>query len=100
MIIILVLYVILLYLYMFVVVYFVRCSHCITNNTDTGLHVVFEFFTGRVFTVTSTCTFIRVRKTPRVGTRTHTVELLCTQVLYINQRRHLVQHLCFNLLML
>ena len=45
---------------MFVVVYFVRCSHCITNNTDTGLHVVFEFFTGRVFTVTSTCTFIRV----------------------------------------
>ena len=36
-------------------------------NKDPGLDVVFDLFLGRVFTVTSTCTFIRVCKTPGVG---------------------------------
>ena len=65
----------------------------INYNTDTGLDVVFDLLTVRVFTVTSTRTFIRVRKTRGVGTHTHT-GLLYTPFLYINQRRQLVLHLC------
>ena len=36
----------------------------INYNTDTGLDVVFDLFTGRVYTITSNCTLNRVRKTP------------------------------------
>ena len=70
----------------------------INYNTDTGLNVAFDLFPGRVLTVTSTCTFIRVHNTPRLGTHTHThTWLLCTPVMEINHRRHLVRYLCCNL---
>ena len=37
-------------------------------DTDTGLDVIINLFPRRVFTVTSTCTLIRVCNTPKVGT--------------------------------
>ena len=69
--------------------------HSINYNTDTELDVVFELFPGRVFTVTSTCTFIQVHLD---WAQTHT-GLLCTPTLEINQRRHLVRYMCCNLSM-
>ena len=59
----------------------------INYNTDTGLNVAFDLFPGRVLTVTSTCAFIRVHNTPRLGTHTHTdTGLLSTPVMEIHQR--------------
>ena len=75
--------------------FFVNCTRTaissINYNTDTGLDVVFDSFSGPVFTVTSTCTCIRVHNTPWLGTQTG---LLCTPVLEIDQRRHPVRYLC------
>ena len=48
-------------------------SPSISYNTNIGLDVVFDLFSGRVFTVISTCTFIRVRNTSGVGTHAHRV---------------------------
>ena len=63
------------------------------------IDVVFDLFPGRMYTITSTCTFIRVKQCSQVG-HTHTHRVLCTPVLEINQRRHLVRYLCCNLSMM